>query len=496
MHEDQFNRGFFHFLQASPTPFHAVSSMAVRLQDAGFHRLYETDYWDLRPGASYFTIRENGALAAFTLAAATFQEQGFRIMGAHTDSPSLKIKPLAGKESHSYFQLGVEVYGGPLLSTWFDRDLSIAGRVVCATADNQLIPLLIDFKRPLAVIPSLAIHLDREANNGHAINKQKELTPIICQISGDKSGDEPLTPMNGISAFRTSSSCKKNKKMSCKALAPMNGISAFRTSSSCKKNKKMSCKALNFSSILAEQIQREHPECKVVAIMGFDLFCHDCQPPSFLGTDNEFICGGRLDNLLSCFTGYTAMIETRTQKTATGNRLLICNNHEEIGSLTAEGAKGTFLQSILQRIIPDPDSRQRTLRQSFFISMDNAHGVHPNFSDKSDPEHLPLLNHGPVVKSNANQNYATTGISAAIYRTIAAEAGVPTQDFVMRSDMACGSTIGPHIATALGIPAVDIGAPTLAMHSIREMTGSRDPYLLYRTIHHFLSREHLPRIQG
>lgn len=448
MPEQQFNEKFFQFLEASPTSFHAVSSMAAKLRKAGFEQLCETESWNLEPGHSYFVTRDNGALAAFTLAAGNMLDQGFRLLGAHTDSPSLQIKPLAGKASHSYFQLGVEVYGGPLLSTWFDRGLSIAGRVVCATPDNHLISLLIDFKRPLAVIPSLAIHFDREANTGHAINKQNELAPILFQIPEDES----LNPI--------------------------------------------SCKALNFSSILTEQINREHPEEKVAAIMGFDLFCYDCQSPSFLGMNNEFITGGRLDNLLSCFTGYTAMIESRTPNTASANSLLICNNHEEIGSYTASGAKGTFLQSILQRLIPDPVSRQRTLRQSFFISMDNAHGVHPNFSDKSDPEHLPLLNHGPVIKSNANQNYATTAISSAIYKTIASEAGVPTQDFVMRSDMACGSTIGPFTAAILGIAAVDIGAPTLAMHSIREITGSRDPFLLYRTIHHFLSREHLPQVRG
>jgi aspartyl aminopeptidase len=212
--------------------------------------------------------------------------------------------------------------------------------------------------------------------------------------------------------------------------------------------------------------------------------------------NSEFITGSRLDNLLSCFTGYTAMIETRTSDSEGGNSLMIFNNHEEIGSLTASGAKGTFLQSILERITPDPVARQRTLRKSFFISMDNAHGIHPNFSDKSDPEHLPLLNHGPVIKTNANQHYATTSVSAAIYKTLAAEAGVNTQEFVMRSDMACGSTIGPHTAATLGIPTVDIGAPTLAMHSIREITGSRDPFLLYQTISHYLSREELPRSEG
>jgi aspartyl aminopeptidase len=440
MQEDRFNQEFFQFLQGSSTPFHAASFMAGKLRDRGFQQLSETEPWTLESGSSYFITRDDGAIGAFTLAAKDYRHQAFRMTGAHTDSPSLQLKPLAGKASHSFYQLGVEVYGGPLLATWFDRDLSIAGRVVCATADGILTTLLIDFKRPVAIIPSLAIHLDREANNGHAINKQKELVPIFSQLTG---GD-----------------------------------------------------SLNFSSILAEQINKEYPDAKVATILGFDLFCYDCQPPSFLGLGNEFITGSRLDNLLSCFVGYTAMIEAMNETKANTNRLLICNNHEEIGSVTAAGAQGSFLQSILGRIIPDSVNRHRTLRDSFFISMDNAHGVHPNFSDKSDPEHLPLLNHGPVLKTNANQRYATTSVSSAIYKTIAAEAGVATQDFVMRSDMTCGSTIGPHTAANLGIPTVDVGAPTLAMHSIREMAGSHDPFLLYKTINRYLTRDHLPRIEG
>lgn len=440
MQEDRFNQDFFQFLQASPTPFHAVSFMAGKLRDSGFRQLFETDIWELAPTSSYFIIRDNGALCAFTLTSQHNQEQGFRIMGAHTDSPSLQIKPLAGKASHSFFQLGVEVYGGPLLATWFDRDLSLAGRVVCATTEGALTTLLVDFKRPMAIIPSLAIHFDRETNKGRAINSQKELAPILSQVTGDDS--------------------------------------------------------LNFSSILAEQIHKEYPDTKVASVLSFDLFCYDCQPPSFLGMGNEFISAGRLDNLLSCFAGFTAMTEALQDTKANNNRLLICNNHEEIGSLTAAGAKGSFLHSILGRIMPEPITRDRTLAGSLLISMDNAHGVHPNFSDKSEPEHMPLLNHGPVIKSNASQHYATTSLSAAVYKTIAAEAGVATQDFVMRSDMSCGSTIGPYTASILGIPTVDIGAPTLAMHSIREMTGSRDPFLLYRTINQFLTREHLPRIEG
>jgi len=455
MQEDHFNQDFFQFLQGSSTPFHAVSLMAARLSDNGFRQLAETDHWELAPGNSYFLVRDNGALVAFTLADNDYQSQGFRMMGAHTDSPSLQIKPLAGKTSHSFFQLGVEVYGGPLLATWFDRDLSLAGRVVCAASDGQLRTLLVDFKRPVAIIPSLAIHLDREANTGRAINRQKDLAPILSQISEQ------------LSSQITARIPTENERT-----------------------------PLNFPSILTEQIHKEYPESKVASVIGFDLFCYDCQPPAFLGLRNEFIAAGRLDNLLSCFVGCTAMIEAMSETQSNHNRLLICTNHEEIGSLTASGARGAWLDTLFTRIMPDHNERHRALRDSFFISMDNAHGVHPNFSDKSEPEHLPLLNHGPVIKSNANQNYATTSISAALYKTIAAEAGVATQDFVMRNDMGCGSTIGPHIAAGLGIPAVDIGAPTLAMHSIREMTGSHDPFLLYQTINHFLNRENLPSIEG
>jgi aspartyl aminopeptidase len=440
MQEKRFNQDFFQFLQGSSTPFHAVSFMAGKLRDSGFLQLSETATCTLEPGGSYFITRDDGAIAAFTLAASDNHDHNFRMVGAHTDSPSLQLKPLTGKVTHSFYQLGVEVYGGPLLATWFDRDLSIAGRVVCAAKNGNLATLLIDFKRPVAIIPSLAIHFDREANNGHAINKQKELVPIFSQIT---EGD-----------------------------------------------------ALNFSSILTEQINKEYPDTKVDTILAFDLFCYDCQPPSFLGLGNEFITSSRLDNLLSCFVGYTALIEAMNETKKDTNRLLICNNHEEIGSVTAAGAQGSFLHSILECIIPDSIKRHRILRDSFFISLDNAHGVHPNFSDKSDPEHLPLLNHGPVIKANANQRYATTSVSSAIYKTIAAEAGVATQNFVMRSDMACGSTIGPHTAASLGIPAVDVGAPTLAMHSIRETTGSRDPFLLYKTINRFLTRDRLPRVEG
>lgn len=414
--------------------------MVSTLQHAGFQQLFEKNTWALVPGNAYYIIRDNGALAAFTLPPQGQHQPGFKIIGAHTDSPALQVKPIPATTAHSFVQLGVEVYGGPLLAPWFDRDLSIAGRVVCTSADGLLPPLLIDFKRPMAIIPSLAIHLDREANNGRAINRQKNLAPIFSQISGNNHH--------------------------------------------------------NFADILIEQIRKEHPDKSITSILGFDLFCYDCQAPSLLGLNNEFIVASRLDNLLSCFVGLTALTQAMGHHDSHDIRVLICNNHEEIGSLTAAGAKGSFLHSILRRIQPEPAQLDSALRQSLFVSLDNAHGVHPNFSDTTEPNHAPLLNHGPVIKSNANHNYATSSMTAALYKTIATEAGVATQNFVMRSDMTCGSTIGPHSAATLGIPTVDVGAPTLAMHSIREMTGRHDPFLLYQTMIQFFTHFVIPQFQN
>ncbi len=432
MKKNQLNKKLFQFIKASPTPFHATHYMADQFTKAGFKRLYERERWKLKQGNSYFTMREDGALTAFSLTGKNTSEEGFRMLGAHTDSPCLQIKPQPDKVRRSYHQLGVEVYGGPLLHPWFDRDLSLAGRVCCRMKNKGLETFLIDFKRPLLIIPSLAIHLDREANKKSSINAQLHLPPIISQ---ETSTDFP-----------------------------------------------------DFPTLLLGEIEKVYPAVEIAEILGFDIFCYDVQPPSFMGFNNEFICSSRLDNLLSCFVGMTAMLTSESQT----NRILICNNHEEIGSSTTSGAQGSFLSSTLERILPEVAANKVCISNSFLISMDNAHSVHPNFHEKSDSEHEVLLNHGPVIKINAKQRYATNSFSRAVYTMMAKEADVPTQDFVMRSDMACGSTIGPLTATKLGVKTIDIGVPSLAMHSIRETTGSEDPHLLFRTIHHFLNRDTLP----
>ncbi len=432
MQQEQFNKELFDFLQQSPTPFHAAEYLATHFHQAGFHRLQEEETWETEPCKGYYCIRDNGTFLGFRLAADPSRSTPWRMTGAHTDSPALQIKPLPERTVNSYMQLGVEVYGGPLLSTWFDRDLGIGGRVTVMDKEDALKIRLLDFQRPVVTIPSLAIHLDRRANEEQTIDRQKHLSPIFCQPLEDHS---------------------------------------------------------SFSDILLQQVERQYPDLSIKKVLGFDLFCYDTQPPNLLGIEKDFISASRLDNLVSCFVGAQALLQEETSD----NCLLLCSNHEEIGSASVAGAQGNFLCSVLERLLPDTASRQTILNHSFLLSLDNAHGVHPNFVEKHDPQHLPLLNHGPVIKYNANQRYATTGRSASLYKALAHEVGVTPQEFVMNNTMACGSTIGPISATHLGVQTVDLGVPSLAMHSIREITGAKDPYLLFKTIAHFYTRPQLPR---
>lgn len=429
MNQTEYNQDLFRFLSSSPTPFHAVASIEDFLRAQNFIELKENSYWQLQRGCGYFLSRENGATIAFILGSKEQADQGFRVLAAHTDSPSLQIKPKADLKTGSYHQLGVEVYGGSLLSTWFDRDLSLAGRLVCETDGGQLAVLLINFNRPLLTIPSIAIHFNREANSGNPIDRQKHLPPVLAQC--------------------------------------------------------MQGQVQGLNSLLLAQTVLEHPAIAVQKVLSFDLFCYDYQGPAYTGANQEFISASRLDNLLSCHAGMTAI----GQADRTKNCLLLCTNHEENGSMSATGAQGSFIDSVLERLLPEPEKRRITLRNSFLISMDNAHASHPNFMDKMDTSHGIDLNKGPVIKINANQRYATNSLTAAVYKHLCREAGIEPQEFVMRSDLACGSTIGPLTAARLGVHTLDVGAPTLAMHSIREHTGSSDPFLLYRSVATFLNSD-------
>ena len=425
MAQQAYLNGLMSFISDSPTPFHAVASMERQLNSAGYNQLYVADTWHLELGGRYFITRNDSTIVAFQLP----QEnaiQRMHMVGAHTDSPCLKVKPNPEIQCKGYQQLGVEVYGGALLHPWFDRDLSLAGRVVCRDANNKLVSHLIDFKRPIACIPSLAIHLDREANKEHSVNPQTDLPVLLGQALGDD---------------------------------------------------------FSLRRVLADELKANGHQ--VDQVIDYELSFYDVQAPALVGLKEEFLAAARLDNLLSCYIGLTALLAAQTDQ----GMLLICHDHEEVGSQSAEGAQGGFLMSVLQRILPTAELLHQVLDASTFISADNAHGVHPNFTNKHDEQHGPKLNQGPVIKVNANQRYATNAVTSAMIKELAAQMDLPIQTFVVRSDMACGSTIGPITAAALGVRTLDLGVPTFAMHSIRELAGSADAQITHNLLQKFFETE-------
>lgn len=402
------------------------------LEAAGFSRLDETESWALKSNSRHYVIRNDSAIVAFKTGKGKLVENGLRLAGAHTDSPCLKIKPNPEISNQNYLQLGVEVYGGALLHPWFDRDLSIAGRVDFETVDGNLESVLIDLKEPVAFIPSLAIHLDRTANEGRQINKQKELPPLLLQLGRDKKFD--------------------------------------------------------FDQFLLQHIQECSGQQSAAKVLSHELVLYDTQPAAMLGLEKQFIAAARLDNLLSCYLCLKALIDSDDEFAS----VLVCNDHEEVGSVSSSGAQGPFLKSVLERLLSSEatgtDAYDRVMHQSVLLSVDNAHGTHPNFSDKHDDKHRPLLNAGPVIKINANQRYASNSQSIALFKAICNKLKIDHQSFVMRSDMACGSTIGPLTAAALGINTIDVGVASFAMHSIREYAGVDDALSLANVVKAFYSR--------
>jgi aspartyl aminopeptidase len=323
--------------------------------------------------------------------------------------------------------LGVEVYGGALLAPWFDRDLSLAGRVH-ARINGKIESVMINFERAIATVPSLAIHLDREANSGRTINPQTQLPPVLAIVG-------------------------ENKR--------------------------------DLNSILMAEVRKQHEA--VESILDYELFFYDTQSPAMIGLDNEFIASARLDNLLSCHVGLQALLGSGSDQ----NKLFICTDHEEVGSVSACGAQGPFLEQTIERIWPHIEDRNRIIAGSMMISAVNAHASHPNFSDKHDQNHGPMLNQGPVIKINANQRYATNSFTSAVFKQLCNDADVKYQSFVTLTDLGCGSTIGPAIASNLGVDTIDIGVPTFGMHSIRELAGSEDAFDLTKVLKHFYEKSSL-----
>lgn len=425
MQKRDFNSQLFQFLQASPSPFHAVYEMRCRLQEAGYIELDESQAWSVAEGGRYFIVRNESSIIAWNMPVGrSLTESGLRMVGAHTDSPCLKVKPTPETLRQGCMRLGVEVYGGALLNPWFDRDLSLAGRVGYLSESGEIKHERINFERPIAVIPSLAIHLDREANKNRSINPQTDLPPIVAQMHGEGK--------------------------------------------------------LDLRELLKAKLESSDiPDVKKV--LDYELCFYDVQSPSYIGLEEEFFASARLDNLLSCFIGLQALIDSDSEQGA----LLVCNDHEEVGSMSAAGAQGPMLKQLLERLLPDPEARNCMVAKSMMVSADNAHAVHPNFSDKHDGNHGPRMNQGAVIKVNANQRYASNSETTSLFRHLAEQEEVPLQTFVVRSDMGCGSTIGPITAAEIGVKTLDIGVPQLAMHSIRELAGSDDAVNLSRVLSRF-----------
>ncbi|WP_153147988.1 M18 family aminopeptidase [Dechloromonas sp. H13] len=404
------------FIDASPSPWHAVQTVAERLRGAGFVPLREDERWQLAAGGRYYVVRGGASIIAFVAGSAALSASGFRLVGAHTDSPGLRLKPRALQAGDGLLRLGVEVYGGPILATFADRDLGLAGRVAVRGVDSPVLRL-VRFGEPLLRLPNLAIHMNREVNeNGLKFNKQTEL-PLVLGLAGAGKADEGC-----------------------------------------------------FRALLAARLAVAPDD-----ILSWELNAYDTQPGAFWGASKEFVADGQLDNLASCHAGLCALLAADSPRTTN-----VCAffDHEEVGSESATGAGGSFVADVLRRVAAslglDDESYRCALARSFVISADMAHAYHPNFPNAYEPAHRVAVNGGPVIKINANQRYSTGADSAARFILFCEKAGVPYQHYAHRTDLGCGSTIGPIVAAGLGVASVDVGSPMWAMHSARESAGVLD----------------------
>lgn len=427
--EQKFAKTLIDFIDESPSAFHAVEKVREILTKEGFKELFFEDKWELEKEGKYYVTKNNTAIIGFVVGKGEIEKNGFKLVGAHTDAPTFRIKPnpemtVEGK----YLKLNTEVYGGPILNTWFDRPLSMAGRVTTKT-NNSLRPkqILVDMEKPIMVIPNLAIHMNRKVNEGVKINPQTDTLPLVTMINDKFEKDNFLV------------------------------------------------------GLIAEKLGVEKEE-----ILDFELFLYEVEKGSLIGLNEEFISIGKLDDLAMVHAGLHGLIDS---KVGNGTNVLICFDNEEVGSTTKQGAASPMLRTILERICislgKDREDYYRALSNSFLISADMAHALHPNYIEKQDPTNKPVINGGPTIKYSASQSYTTESVSAAIYEGICKSIKVPVQKFVNRSDERGGSTIGPISTTQLDVSSVDIGNPILGMHSIRELGGILDHYYVYKSFEEF-----------
>lgn len=426
--EKELAKELIEFIDDSYSMFHAVEVSRKILLEEGFEELDLGDSWSLEEGGRYFTCKNGSAIVAFTIGGGSLAEEGFRMIGSHTDSPGFRIKPNPELLTGNYLKLNTEVYGGPILNTWLDRPLSLAGRVSTMTED-ALRPrdYLLNIDRPILIIPNLAIHMNRTVNDGFKLNTQDHTLPIISLVEEKFEKDDYLLRLIG------------------------------------------------------EELGIDYKN-----ILDFELYLYAREKGELLGLNEEFISVGKLDNLAMLQASLKALINAGPSSAV---NMLVAFDNEEVGSSTKQGAGSPFLRDIMERISMDlgynGEDFYRAMENSFLISSDMAHAVHPNFADKADPSNRPLINKGPAIKIAANQAYTTDSRSAAVYEAICRRAQLPVQKFVNRSDLRGGSTIGPISSSQLAISSVDIGNPILAMHSVRELGGVKDHHYVYRSFLEF-----------
>ncbi|KAK4138250.1 peptidase M18, aminopeptidase I [Trichocladium antarcticum] len=476
---------FLDFVNASPTPYHAVASSVALLEAAGFENIKERDNWAsaVKPGGKYYLTRNGSSVVAFAVGALWQPGNPIGMVGAHTDSPCLRVKPASKRTAHGYLQVGVETYGGGIWHSWFDRDLSVAGRVLVRERDgagdgeDRFVQKLVRVDKPILKIPHLAIHLHRESNFNP--NKEDELLPIagLAETELNRSEDAGADAADAADAA------------DFQPLKPM----AERHHPS-------------FLAVVAAQAGVD-----VSQIVDFELILYDTQKAVIGGLGDELIFSARLDNLAMTFCAIKGLIASATATSLDADpsiRLVASFDHEEIGSLSAHGAASNLLPAVLRRLSvlpaaaaaaaaaagapdlpaadPSPTALEQTLATSFLLSADMAHAIHPNHAAKHERLHAPALNAGPVIKVNANQRYATDAPGIVLVREVARRARVPLQLFVVRNDSLCGSTIGPMVSAKLGVRTLDLGNPLLGMHSIRETAGTADVELAVRLFEGFL----------